>query len=182
MVASHRKDRLAPPFMLAFRSAHAARDAKQRLDLHDAGGERIIAGRRTAARIPISELALRKEVARDLEALMNTIALESCDDLSGFEHVRKSVLNFGCPDIAHRTIDEDSVGDIGGEIETALASFEPRLARGSLRVARDSTVNPDELKVRFVVQAELLCEPLNVPVEFIADVELDSGKIAINRL
>jgi type VI secretion system protein ImpF len=38
------------------------------------------------------------------------------------------------------------------------------------------------LKIRFVVNADLACEPLNVPVEFVAEVELDSGKILINRL
>ena len=52
----------------------------------------------------------------------------------------------------------------------------------SIQVARDSTVDKAELKIRFIVNAELSCEPLNVPVEFIADVEFDSGKILINRL
>ena len=33
-----------------------------------------------------------------------------------------------------------------------------------------------------MVRADLLCDPVNVPVEFVADVELDSGKIKINRL
>jgi len=49
---SDRKDRLAPPLMFAFRSAHAARDAKKKLDIRDAAGERVIAGRRTSARLP----------------------------------------------------------------------------------------------------------------------------------
>jgi type VI secretion system protein ImpF len=47
---------------------------------------------------------------------------------------------------------------------------------------RDTGLDKAELKIRFVVNAELACEPLNVPVEFIADVEFDSGKILINRL
>ena len=33
-----------------------------------------------------------------------------------------------------------------------------------------------------MVRADLICDPVNVPVEFVADVELDSGKIKINRL
>jgi type VI secretion system protein ImpF len=44
------------------------------------------------------------------------------------------------------------------------------------------SARPEELKLRFVVQADLRCDPLNVPVEFIADVDLDSGGIQINRL
>jgi type VI secretion system protein ImpF len=43
-------------------------------------------------------------------------------------------------------------------------------------------VGAEELKVRFVVQAELHCEPVNVPVEFVADIEFESGSIHIQRL
>jgi type VI secretion system protein ImpF len=35
--------------------------------------------------------------------------------------------------------------------------------------------------VRFLVRADLLCEPLNVSVEFVADLELDSGTITLSR-
>ena len=62
-----------------------------------------------------------------------------------------------------------------------LTTYEPRLDRKTIRVRRDGSVDPEQLKLRFVVHADL-GEPLNVPVEFIADVELDSGKIQINRL
>ena len=69
MAVTSRKDRLSPPLMHAFRSAHAARDATKKIDLRDESGERIIAGRRSAGRSPITELQLRREVARDLELL-----------------------------------------------------------------------------------------------------------------
>jgi type VI secretion system protein ImpF len=182
MADSRRKDRLSPPLMHAFRAAHAARDATKKIDLRDEAGERVIAGRRSVARTPISELMLRREVARDLDALVNTIALESAEDLNGFDEVRKSILNFGLPDLTHRSIDEHSVDDIRNEIKTALMNYEPRLLRDTIRSARDKTVGVEELKVRFVVQAELHCEPVNVPVEFVADVELDTGTIQIHRL
>ena len=65
------------------------------------------------------------------------------------------------PDIAHRTIDEVSVDDVRTEIETALINFEPRLvARTHPCAARRCTVDASELKVRFVVQADLRCEPV----------------------
>jgi type VI secretion system protein ImpF len=181
-IGSGRKERLSPPLMHAFRSAHEARDAKKKLDLRDEGGERIIASRRTSARVAITEPMLRREVARDLDALVNTIALESAQDIEQFEYARQSILNYGLPDIAHRTIDELSVNDVQREIAAALTNYEPRLIRDTIRVSRDTTVNTAELKVRFVVRAELHCEPLNVPIEFVADVEVDSGKIVINRL
>jgi type VI secretion system protein ImpF len=61
-------------------------------------------------------------------------------------------------------------------------NFEPRLLRDTIRVKRDEAVDADELKLRFVVRADLSCQPLNVPIEFVADVEVDTGKIVINRL
>ena len=167
--------------MYAFRSAHAERDAKKKLDLRDEAGERIIAGRRASARVAITEATLRREVARDLDSLMNTIALESSEDLEEFPAVRKSIINFGLPDIAHRSIDELAVDNINGELKSALMNFEPRLVPDSIQIARDTGVDPDELKIRFIVRAELFCDPLNVPVEFVADLELD-GQFAIRRL
>jgi type VI secretion system protein ImpF len=176
------KDRLSPPLMYAFRAAHAARDATKKVDLRDESGERIISGRRTVGRSPITESMIRREVARDLEALMNTVALESAEDLTEFDYVRKSVLNFGMPDIVHRTIDDASVSDVRSEIESVLTNFEPRLVRDTVHANRDATVDTTELKVRFLVQADLRCVPVDVPVEFVADMELDGNAFQINRL
>ena len=65
------------------------------------------------------------------------------------------------------------------DLADVLIGYEPRLIRKSIAVERDQTVDPAELKVRFLVRADLNCEPLNVPVQFVADLELDTGKIAI---
>lgn len=178
MPGAVRKNRLSPPFMHAFRSAHEKKDSRQQLDLRDASGERVIAARRMAARTTISEPHLRREVARDLEALVNAVSLDSTEDLSPFEAVRRSVLNYGLPDIAHRSIDEAAVDHISKEIEAALLAHEPRLVGGTIHVSRDMELDKTELKIRFFVRAELMCHPVNVPVEFIADVETGSGAVS----
>lgn len=177
-----KKERLSPPLMHAFRSAFEARDSRKKLDLRDESGERVIASRRSSARASVTEPTLRREVARDLDALMNTIALESTQDLRSHEYARRSIINFGFPDIAHRSIDEISLNDVSDEIATVLLNYEPRLIRDTIHVARDTTIDAADLKVRFIVRADLACDPMNVPIEFVADVEVDSGKIVINRL
>src|SRR3954451_8979360 len=116
MTITPKRDRLSPPLMLAFRSAHEARDARKKLNLRDEFGERVIAGRRSAGRFPISETLLRREVSHDLETLLNTIALESTLDLSDRDCVRRSILNYGFPDIVHRSIDEGTDGGVNGRI------------------------------------------------------------------
>ncbi|HLW89975.1 MAG TPA: type VI secretion system baseplate subunit TssE [Roseiarcus sp.] len=167
--------------MYAFRAAHEKRDAKARLDLRDEAGERVIAARRVTTRAPISESGLRREVMIDLVNLFNTTNLAAALDLSAASAVRGSILNYGFPDLSWRTLDENGLGELSHEIEVALADFEPRLERNSIRAKRDMAAREDELKLRFLVKADLLARPVNVPVEFVAEIELDSGKIKIDR-
>ena len=105
MAEVNRKTHVSPPLMHAFRAAHEAKDATSKIDLRTEGGERVIAGRRLRPRQAITEQMLRREVARDLDALLNTVAMESTVDMAEAPYVRKSILNFGLPDIASLTID-----------------------------------------------------------------------------
>jgi len=141
----------------------------------------MIAGRRLRPRHVITEPVLRREVSLDLDALLNAIALESTLDMTDAPYVRKSIINFGIPDISHRTIDEVGVNDLTEEIKLAIINFEPRLAADSVRVTRDTSIDPVELKIRFIVRADLTCDPVHVPVEFVAEI-VEPGKIAVNRL
>jgi type VI secretion system protein ImpF len=175
------KTRLSPPLMHVFRAAHEAKDAKTTIDIRNQSGERVLAGRRLRPRHVITEPVLRREVYRDVDNLLNSIALESTIDMTDVPYARKSIINFGIPDIAHRTIDEAGVDDIPGEIKEAILNYEPRLAAGSVRVTRDTSVDPTELKIRFIVRADLTCDPVHVPVEFVAEV-IEPGKIIVNRL
>lgn len=181
MAIANKQTRLCPPLMQVFRAAHAAKDAKKRVDIRDEAGERVLAPRRLRVRHIITEQVLRHEVARDLDALLNTIALESTIDMSEAPYSRNSILNFGIPDVTKRTIDEAGVNDIPEEIRAAIVNFEPRLAAASLHIERDTSVNIAELKVRFIVRADLTCDPVHVPVEFIADI-IETGKIVVSRL
>lgn len=175
------KTRLSPPLMHVFRAAHQAKDATKKLDIRTETGERVIAGRRLRARQVITEPVLRREVSRDLELLLNCVSIDATIDLADMPYARKSILNYGLPDIANWTIDARSVGKIPEEIRQAILTYEPRLAAASLHIERDHSIDPTELKIRFIVRADLTCYPVHVPVEFVADV-IDAGKITINRL
>jgi len=167
--------------MHVFRTAHEAKDAKRIIDQRNDAGERVIASRRLRARQIITESMLRREVSRDLDALLNTVALDATVDMDNAPHVRKSILNFGLPDIAIRTIDENGLDEIPAEIRAAIVNFEPRIASDTLRIERDKELDPVELKIRFVIRGELVCHPVHVPVEFVADI-VEAGKIVVNRL
>jgi len=181
MANSNRQSRLSPPLMHVFRTAHEAKDAKRIIDQRNEAGERVIAGRRMRARQIITESMLRREVSRDLDALLNTVALDATVDMENAPHVRKSILNFGLADIALHTIDENGVEEIPDEIRTAIVNYEPRIAADTLRIERDKQVDPVELKIRFVICGELVCHPVHVSVEFVADI-VEAGKIVVKRL
>ena len=183
-MVSKGNDRLAPPLMYAFRAAHDKRDAKLRLDLRDEAGERVIATRRVTTRQPDFGIgASARGDDRSPRASQYDEPRRRRSICPTMPAVRSSILNFGFPDLSWRTIDENSLNEISREIEVALADFEPRLARNSIQ-ARSATLttSAEELKLRFLVRADLRAQPVNVPVEFVAEVELDSGKIKIDRL
>ena len=71
-------------------------------------------GERPAA-APISESELRRIVISDVGALLNTVNLDSAQDLSEAPQVGKSILNFGFPDIARLSIDENAVSLVARE-------------------------------------------------------------------
>jgi type VI secretion system protein ImpF len=189
MAKQSRHKRLSPPLMFAFRS-HAERrssasptsEKKVAPEKNGASPSRALADRRFASKMAVSESLLRAEVLKDMTMLVNTTALESSIDLRDLPHLRTSILNYGVPDIASRTLGDEGVEDISGEFETAFRTFEPRLVSGTVVVTRDTSIDDTELRVRFVVRGDLACHPVNVPVEFVADVEIDSRKIVIERL
>ena len=182
MAEPGRRNRLSPPLMYVFRAAHAQRDARLEIESRTDTEEKSLVRARQAQRSAITDKTLRVEVARDLEMLMNCISLDSTIDLKDFPAVRRSILNFGFPDISRRTIDELEVSDLDAEILEVLRRYEPRLKDSSLRVVRDKTVDTDELKIRYIVNAELVCEPLNIPLKFVADLEIVTGKIKFDRI
>ena len=178
MVGNKKLDRLSPPIMYVFRTSHRDRDAKLPVST-DAGSD---AGKaRLSQRVAITEHALRDEVSRDIESLMNCVAMESTVDLTDFPAVANSILNYGFPDIAHRTIEELAATDLDGDIVNVIRRYEPRLIASTVRVKRDHSVNSTLMKIRYMVDGVLHREPLNIPVQFIADVEVTTGKFQINR-
>jgi type VI secretion system protein ImpF len=168
--------------MQAFRAAYRERDAGKPLDLKNEQGERVIAGRRSSPRNAVNESALREGLSEDLGSLLNTINMAACEDLQDAPFVARSILNYGMIDLTAISIDELAVDDIGAKLAAALKAYEPRLITETIAVERDTSVDSASLKLRFNVHAEMFATPADVPVEFVADIEVDSGKLKISRL
>ncbi len=172
MARTPKVDRLSPPLMFAFRERHRPRIVE------DPGDNRAGWPARVNA---ITEDDLREELKTDLSALMNTVNMASGVDLTDHPWIRRSILNYGIPEISKRTIDDYRVADIAGEIREALVQFEPRLVPQSLTVTRDPPAGSASLTVRFFVSGEMRADPAAVTVEFVANIELDTGKMRLAR-
>lgn len=174
-------DRLVTPFMQAFRSAFKERDAKKPMVMVDEKGERVLSGRRSTKRGSALESELRSDLSRDISSLLNTVNMGSAEDISEYEYVTTSILNYGLTDLSVLSINDGEVDNLCDKLSTILRDFEPRLLRDSIAVERDSSVDRSSLRLRFLVSAEMKSTPSNIPVEFVADLELESGKMRIHR-
>lgn len=165
--------------MSAFREAFDARDAKKRLR-ETIGGERVVPGRHSTQRRG-DEATLRRDLSIDLVSLLNATNFGSSVDLSGLDNVRRSILNFGLNDLARLTSADSRTELIGEDLREALIQFEPRLNPETLHIERDAEAGDDH-RLRFVVEAEMFCQPADVSVDFVAEVDVGSGKISLTRL
>jgi type VI secretion system protein ImpF len=172
---------IGAPFMHVFRQAHAARDWSRPVVPPAPDGEALLQYRRRPTRFLISEEILRAEVGRDLDTLMNTVALSSTVDLEDFPDIASSILNFGIADVARRTTQDGDLEQVGDELSEAIRRFEPRLDPATVTVERDEIVDNGIGRIRFRIRADLLCSPLPVPVEFVADLESESGAIIVRK-
>ena len=178
MTRGKREDRLRPPLMLAFRHAFKTRKASS---ANESAVESVIVQSRRAVVAAVSERELRDNLTLDLEALLNTTNLESTLDLGSMDFVRKSILNYGIRDLVHRTTDDSKTHVIAGELRDAIIRYEPRIMAETLHIARDTVSSDDELKIRFIVKGDMDCDPAPAPVEFVANLEVASGKLAVSK-
>jgi type VI secretion system protein ImpF len=181
MAKGDRSQQFKVPLMYAFRDAFKEGDARKKSDVR-VDGERVISGRSSMRRTGAADSVLRENLAIDLVSLVNTIDLGSVVDLSDLPYVSRSILNFGLYDLTHLTSDETGVDGIGRNLVNALLQHEPRLKPDSLQVERDTAFNDVDQRIRINVAAEMSSRPFDVPVEFVAEVDVGSGKVVLTRL
>lgn len=106
---------------------------------------------------------LKRSVARDLEALLNT-RREALDDLPvEFTEVNRSLLVYGLPDFTSFNLLGSQRDRLRRAIESTISTFEPRLDR--LRVTVENPKANDRA-LRFKVEGLLKIEPAPEPVAF----------------
>lgn len=166
---------------------HIFRDSAARRDSRDQGhryvdGDRDLTLLSQKRREGASEEALRRNLARDIANLMNTIRLDVCVDLTDNPRVQKSIINHGLQDMDTLWRENRTPGDLAHAIREALIRNEPRLRAETLEVRIDEIAPTVEQRLTFEIIAEMIADPTDIPLQFYAEVDPAAGKIAMKRM
>lgn len=166
---------------------HIFRDSVARRDARDRGhrytdGDRDLTSMSQKRRDGASEDALRRNLARDIASLMNTIRLDVCVDLSDNPRVRSSVINHGFQDMDLLWRQNRTSSNLAGAIRETLIRNEPRLRAETLEVRMDEIRPSVDQRLTFEIVAEMIADPTDIPLQFYAEVDPAAGKIAMKRM
>lgn len=133
---------------------------------------------RTSSEVPASwsesVRALKTSLRHDLEWLLNTRRIPVPAPES-FEELRRSLYNFGFPDITSLGRDSKEVrGRLLRQVEETIATFEPRLA--SVKVSLSESEEDGSRQLRFLIEGLLRMEPNPEQVLFDTVLEISSGE------
>jgi type VI secretion system protein ImpF len=126
------------------------------------------------------EAALRATVKRDLAWLLNTTQFGARGELEGYPQVQTSVLNYGVPDLAGRSLHSRTILDRAREIRNAIRVFETRLEPESLVVEPLASKDKPNAVV-FLIHAEISSTLRPVPVQFRTELEADTAAVKVSE-
>ncbi len=130
----------------------------------------------------LSVQRLKAALLRDLVWLLNTGHLESVEDLEGLPEVRRSVLNYGIPDLAGLTISGADTLAIEKAVREAVAAFEPRIAPGSLQVSIEKGESGmGRSAMVFRIEGELWARPTPQALYLKTEVDLETGSVTVSE-
>jgi type VI secretion system protein ImpF len=149
--------------------------------------DRLVGGDGPAATPAADLAAVRAEVCRDLERLLNSRRFHREDELDA-PHLDRSLLAYGIPELS--AFNPDSATDrtrLTRLIQLAIARFEPRLAplddaRPFVDVEyRQSDQDRHLPRIHLRIRARLRLEGLDDSVEFDTELDLGSRAFEIRR-
>lgn len=169
--------------MAVFREAAEKRDSSKDATTHEdeAKTVRVLNERSKARRVGMTQNQLKENLARDMVSLMNSINMNAAQDLSDYKWVAKSVVNYGLEDLSSLTPADVRSRKVLDKLREALVNNEPRLIPGTVQIEfRDKFLNIDQ-KVAFDIIADMSAKPADVPLEFVAELDVSAGNIQLQK-
>ena len=127
----------------------------------------------------LSLTQLKSSVLRDLAWLFNTTA--QFDPQTGSQIAAgSSVVNFGLPALAGHTASSVDVHQVERLLCDAIAAFEPRIMRQSLRVrAQLEHEQMNHNALSFEIEGDLWAQPMPLRLLLRTDLDLETGHVQV---
>lgn len=168
--------------MNVFRQAVQQHDAKSQKDTFSEDGGRVLTARTVERRDGASQETLKSHLAQDLASLMGTINLEAVQSLEGLDHVRNSILNYGLQDMSGLSIDNFRTAKVIKDMRVSLLANEPRLIEETLDIKFRRNSADAQQRIAFDIKAEMSARPMDVPMEFVAEIDAGAGKVQMTDM
>jgi type VI secretion system protein ImpF len=166
---------------------HVFRSAAERGDSRDGSanfrdGDREISLRSKERREGTTEENLRRHLSNDLASLMNTISLEATQDLADYPYIQKSIVNFGFGDLSSLSDRGFATAEMARFIRETLIRHEPRLIPSTIEINVNKDAESITQRLTFDISADMFASPVDVPLDFVAEVDMGAGKIQMTKL
>lgn len=126
----------------------------------------------------LSLTQLKASVLRDLAWLLNTTSLLGAD-ATLHTPASTSVVNFGLPALAGNSASNVDVSALETLIHQAIATFEPRILRHTLRVRARATAEMNHNALSFEIEGDLWAQPVPLRLMLQTDLDLESGHVRV---
>lgn len=132
----------------------------------------------------LTHAQLRQVVLRDLRWLLNTVNLETTDDLESYPAAVNSVVNYGVRALAGKRMSEIDWIDVEDSIRRAISTFEPRILNSSVEVrcVTDTGTLEHHNVLSLEIKGMLWCVPHPLEFLFRTDIDLESGHMDLRDL
>lgn len=136
----------------------------------------------SSSRQSMNQRQFKEAVIRDVGWLLNSVALDVCLNLDDYPEVRRSVLNYGLPDMSGHSSSNVDVRMVETSIKKTIQLFEPRIIRNSLKVKIHS--NPDEMShnsLIFEIAGSVFGQPSPFQVVLKSELDLECGDFQLKE-
>jgi type VI secretion system protein ImpF len=166
---------------------HVFRSAVERGDSKDGAtsyrdGDREITTRSKERREGTTEESLRRHLSNDLASLMNTISLDASVDLTDYPYIQKSIVNYGFGDLSTLSDKGFAAAEMARFIRETLIRHEPRLIPNTIEINVNKDLESVTQRLSFDIAADMVASPVDVPLDFVAEVDMGAGKIQMTKL
>jgi type VI secretion system protein ImpF len=175
------RDRKQVSLMHVFRSAVERGDSKDGTTNYR-DGDREITTRSKERREGTTEESLRRHLSNDLASLMNTISLDASVDLTDYPYIQKSIINYGFGDLSTLSDKGYAAAEMARFIRETLIRHEPRLIPNTIEINVNKDLESVTQRLTFDIAADMVASPVDVPLDFVAEVDMGAGKIQMTKL